>query len=497
MRFADLILRAALLAMLRCVSWSVPSTQREDWYCEWAGELSHARRACAPAHALSWRAVRTLTSFCLGSFQDAVCLRRMERTEPIASVLEAGSAGTCILWLSAVVALCAVIACHLPGVRNQDDAARHSPRAGVLLIENSANGLISFRAYRNWNSVRQQFFTNLAFYWTEHLHANRAANGRREWLFAHASSDLFDVVGVHPVTSSANEGDNAGLPRALLSRSCWREDFNSNPAAIGAAAWVAGRHVWIVGIAPDDAWRLPEKPDLWILESDSQLARESERASGYIIAHLSSEGRGMMMGNAVRISAFASKGNEIDLFGTILAVPASGTFSIYLFALLLAMLAMPAVTSVFQSESEFAAHRPSFKIRTRGWLFLGAKCGLVAALGYFGATDIAYCGIAGHSSSAELLQIVGSFSICLTGLRWAVLDQSRRCPVCLRMVTHPAQVGIASCNFLGWNGTEMVCMGGHALLHVPNLPTSWFSCPRWTYLDKSWDFLFATAAGRL
>jgi hypothetical protein len=87
------------------------------------------------------------------------------------------------------------------------------------------------------------------------------------------------------------------------------------------------------------------------------------------------------------------------------------------------------------------------------------------------------------------------FLICLFGLRWAIMDQSRRCPVCLRRVTHPARVGIASWNFLGWNGTEMICTGGHALLHVPSLPTSWFSRQRWMYLDTSWDFLFADPAG--
>ena len=71
------------------------------------------------------------------------------------------------------------------------------------------------------------------------------------------------------------------------------------------------------------------------------------------------------------------------------------------------------------------------------------------------------------------------------------MQQRQRCPVCLRRVTHPARVGLASRTFLGWNGTEMVCLGGHTLLHVPSLPTSWFGAPRWLYLDHSWDFLFA------
>ena len=89
------------------------------------------------------------------------------------------------------------------------------------------------------------------------------------------------------------------------------------------------------------------------------------------------------------------------------------------------------------------------------------------------------------------MQLLWCFTICLFGFRWAVADQRKRCPVCLRRVSNPATVGLASRTFLGWNGTEMICMGGHALLHVPSLPTSWFSGQRWLYLDNSWDFLFA------
>ncbi len=500
-RVAELMLRVAHFALLRCVSWFVPSAQREEWRQEWASEMSHARQTCSPTQTLSWKAAHKLTCFCLGSFQDAVCVRRLEAKERISSALGRGSARHCMLWLGAVVVFSAVIACYLPGIQSQNDASEKRPHSGVILIESALTGKtlnssIPFRAYRNWDSIRQRFFTNLAFYWTEDLPMSSAANGRRTLRIAHASNDLFAVVGVEPVTNSAEEERDANQPRAVLSRSAWREDFDSNPAVVGSTPWVAGRHVRIVGIAPDDSWRLPEKPDLWILESNAQLARESPHALGYVIAQLSSQGRGMMTGDAVRISAFAANGEETDLFGATLALPACGTFSLYVFAFFLAILAMPAVTSVFQSESEFASHRPSFRDRARGWAFLGTKFGLIAALGYFGATDIAYCWSGGYSPSAELLQLVGSFGICLAGLRWALIDQSRRCPVCLRMVTHPAQVGIASCTFLGWNGTEMVCMGGHALLHVPNLPTSWFSRQRWTYLDKSWDFLFATAAGR-
>lgn len=54
----------------------------------------------------------------------------------------------------------------------------------------------------------------------------------------------------------------------------------------------------------------------------------------------------------------------------------------------------------------------------------------------------------------------------------------------------PARVGEPSRHFLTWNGTELICAGGHGLLHVPELPTSWFSKPRWLHLDASWNSIF-------
>ncbi len=131
------------------------------------------------------------------------------------------------------------------------------------------------------------------------------------------------------------------------------------------------------------------------------------------------------------------------------------------------------------------------KQRLNRALFLGAKFALIAAIGFAASLDLAYSNTLGYSPFAECLQLLWCFTICLFGFRWAIADQRKRCPVCLRRVTNPATVGLASRTFLGWNGTEMICMGGHALLHVPSLPTSWFSGQRWLYLDSSWEFLFA------
>ena len=58
------------------------------------------------------------------------------------------------------------------------------------------------------------------------------------------------------------------------------------------------------------------------------------------------------------------------------------------------------------------------------------------------------------------------------------------------LLTCPARVGEPSRNFLAWNGTELICAGGHGFMHVPEMATSWFGTQRWLHLDPSWSGLF-------
>jgi hypothetical protein len=495
---------AMQLVVLRCASLMIPFPQRGEWYREWASELWHARRSCTPTGESSWIAERELTAFCMGSFQDAAYLRRdaalmrgEEQETAVAPASMHGSARLCVLWLSIALAACALIAHYLPGLDSEREAARIQAQPGAVLIErasyvDAARTSISFDEYRNWKLRRQRFFSDLAFYRTDWERAQIGGEEADTWRVAYASRNLFAVLGVG--LPGIGPGADRDIAQAFLSPSLWRRTFGSDQAVIGQVIRLGTRNLRIAGIAPTDVWQLPDRPDLWILESDSTLGGGSQPASGHVIGLLSPLGRDA----APEVFSIwrDSSEEEAGFRGVRFAPPASGPGAVFLFSLFLAVLALPAITSVFQSESNFASHPPTFKTRAKRWMFLAVKLCLIVALAYFAAIDIAYWSFADYSPTAEFLQFAASFLIALFGLRWAVLDQSRRCPVCLRCVTHPARVGFASCNFLSWNGTEMICTGGHALLHVPSLPTSWFSRQRWMYLDTSWGFLFADVVGR-
>lgn len=493
MRRSHRMLHAVDLSLLRGASLMVPHAQRAEWYQEWASELWYVRRDQARDGAFSWSVEREMVGFCAGAFPDAATLWRearqsAERPNPRPAP-ERGSPAQCLLVLFALLLVCAVISGYLPGIESEQNAARSPLRPGVILIQHGNGGLVSLAEYADWRSHRQQFFADIAFYRAERVPV--AVEGVRtgKWMVAHASRNICRVLGMAKNCSTAARRSN--VPQAILSEAAWRRDFHSDPGIVGQTVTVAQSQVRIVGTAPAVWWRMPGHPDLWLLESDMTPGHRIDSAGGYVVAQLSAAGRAQMIGDSVEITSVAADGNEIYLRGRGFTPPTSGPLWIYLFALFISVLALPASTSVGRSEANFTSHPPSLRSRVIRWSFLMAKLLLIATAAYYASLDVAYCCFPNYSPSAEFLQFVAGFCLCLFGLRWAIVDQSQRCPVCLRRVTHPAQVGIASCTFLGWNGTELICAGGHTMLHVPSLPTSWFGGQRWTYLDTSWDFLFA------
>lgn len=120
------------------------------------------------------------------------------------------------------------------------------------------------------------------------------------------------------------------------------------------------------------------------------------------------------------------------------------------------------------------------------WFFFAAKLVLVLFIVFSGVLNLA--------AMVGLKVTAGPIHCILIGnviaIRWALIDQRRRCPECLRLLAHPAHIGQPSQTFLEWYGTEFVCVKGHGLLHVPEIPTTSFQTQSWTHLDRSWSELF-------
>ncbi len=484
--------------LLRAASLLVPGEQRAEWWREWRGELWHVRHSCVVAGRISRRGEGEVTAFCLGAFQDALCLRRARRqTTPLFAAME-GTPRKCLVILGAALAASYAIALLLPGVRAERSLWPRQVNPNLVLIQqegssDDSRATISPRQFRSWEGRRQKYFDGFAFYEVtrEPVDAGILLNGaaaKSAWEVARASSNLFTLLGL-PV-EFADSGATAGdLPSVILSEKVWKRDFAADEHIAGLEFRLGQRMVRIAGVAPDGSLGLPGRVDAWELVPNADT---EAGGAGYVVAHLTAAGKAEMWTQCEHITAIGPDDySEEDFLGVSLEEWKPAAIAVYLFCVFLALLALPAITSVSLGEYSVNPRPTSWARKLYRWSFLSAKIALLLPAIYFVSLDLAYgCTTLGRERSVYI-QLVSTFVLCLFGLRWVLKDQRQRCPVCVRRVAHPAQVGQASRTFLDWNGTEMMCMGGHTLLHVPSLPTSWFGAQRWLYLDTSWGFLFA------
>ena len=490
----NLACHAAQRTLLFAASLVVPSSRRADWWREWASELWHIRNETTSRQSFSTEAEAAVFSFCFGSFRDAQCLRREAGTQ---AALVHSSAWRCVYALALALVFCVLVSRLLPGVRAEQEAAHYALRSGLLLVQSdnqqsTSTPVVTASQYRDWRSTQQRYFDGLAFYTSARQRATVDGLGAYSWQVAQASANIFSLLGLPVQMSDGDTAASGDIPAAVLSYDAWVRDFGADTHVTGRIIHMGMRQVRIVGVAPCNSVQLPTHPDLWLLDS-SDLTKISGSTRGFLIALLSPLGKyvSSSMDGRMPIGLNGVNDEAWNLIGISLADQDQGIWPIAAFALFLALLALPAVASVSLSESAFSSHRPTFKRRLVRWTFLVASSLLVIGIALFASLIVAYAWTPGYSPTAEFAQLAAGFTFTLLGLRWVILDQRKRCPVCMRHVTHPASVGSASQTFLGWNGTEMMCVGGHTLLHVPSLPTSWFGAQRWLYLDTSWEFLFA------
>lgn len=490
--------RLVYFGLLRCASLLVPRDRRAEWSREWRGELWHVRQACAPAGCSGWKGELEVTQFCLGAFQDALCLRRAGGQPGQAPASVEGTARRCILILVAILAGSDGVALLLPGVRAELSLWPRRVNPNLVLIQSQGSNYNSLPSiylgqFRSWKARKQKYFDGFAFYRVkeESVELDPAAvawQGRTAWGVAHASSNLFTLLGLPVRFSETGDSTARDLPEVILGEATWKRQFGADPRIAGLVMHLGTRTVKIAGVVPDGSLGLPGRVDAWLLEPDTAMG---SGGPGYVIAHLTAMGQAEMWAPCVGITANGPNEAEDDLLGVSLEEwrPAPGT--LYGFALFLALLSLPAITSVSLGEASVNRQKTSWVVRLLRWSFLSAKIALLLPIVYFVSLDLSYGFTTVGREQAVYIQLISTFLLCLFGLRWVLKDQRQRCPVCMRRVAHPAHVGQASRTFLDWNGTEMMCMGGHTLLHVPSLPTSWFSSQRWLYLDTSWGFLFA------
>jgi hypothetical protein len=167
----------------------------------------------------------------------------------------------------------------------------------------------------------------------------------------------------------------------------------------------------------------------------------------------------------------------------------------YLFVIGAAFLVIAATSSLSLGEYPEVRSSPARARRFQRWAFLGAKLALIVPIVICGTFDVIKvlsvpAGRVFDPMAIWSTQPQAALVFFVMAFRWALKDQRRRCPVCLRLLNESASIGAFSHNFLEWYGTELFCSRGHGLLHVPEIATT-YSTQRWRDLDRSWSVLFS------
>jgi hypothetical protein len=483
------------IAALRCAALLVPSSRRSEWLQEWIAELWYVREACVPEQGSSWQGERDVAAFCLGAFQDALCLCRTAPRHKSSKTHPLHSPAQCAFFMIILVATSWCFALMLPGVRRAIQSPLYRDSHNLILISSaglSDDDFPSIRAdqYRSWRDRRQHLFSDFAFYQTSIKLLHIAPHKEAELKIARSSSNLFDLVGLPIQFAAPSQQGSETLPTMVLSEKLWRTTFNADPHIFGRIFKVGLRSVKIVGILADGSWQLPGKPDAWLLEPDDHAASIPTTTRGYVVARRDPSLLQTPVAGTWRL--FSPEENGMLSFDCVsFNDHRQAPFGIFEFVLFLAVVSLPATTSLPLGDYPASRHNFQWSVKLHRWIFLCSKLALILPIVYFGSLDLAYCSASISPETSQCLQGVISFCALLFAFRWALRDQRKRCPVCLRLLTNPARVGQPSRNFLGWNGIEFICNDGHGFLHVPEITTSWFSSQRWLYLDPSWDVLFS------
>jgi hypothetical protein len=153
--------------------------------------------------------------------------------------------------------------------------------------------------------------------------------------------------------------------------------------------------------------------------------------------------------------------------------------------LMLSSLVLPALR-LGLPDNRRPAPRPG---RARRGIFLALKIALVQPILLGGFFILMWPQI-----RTPLATQLGLFALWILPLRWTLIDQGRRCPVCLRLLTDPVRIGSASQTFLEWHGNESLCPRGHGLLESSEVTASYARTPRWLDLDDSCKATYSETA---
>ena len=407
------------LAILRTAALVAPRHQRAGWLSEWTAELWHVFKACNDQSPASSHGQQEITAFCLGAFQDALWLRRNDPEPGLRGGFRLGSLTRhgwfLALFLALIAAGSMLLAYHLPGARKAILPWPYRDAQSLVLIsptgyQSAPFPTIPIAEYRSWTKSTHHLFTGIAFYQPVFSRVKVAPQRTEKLSIAQASDNLFDLLGTTVSSGASDLAKREDAAELILSHAAWLKYFKSNPKIEGRILEVAGRRAVVVGVLQEDFWRLPGRQDAWLLEDEQQLALLPAKSKGFVLAAVRTSTLTNPHDGQWQMLAPDPKGGADRYDCVSLAERSRRTYLLFLFALALACLALPATTSLPLGEYPASSKRLSPGTKFRRWIFLAAKIALILPIAYYGSVDLAHLSRSIDSLWSQYIQLGSSFS---------------------------------------------------------------------------------------
>jgi len=440
--------------LIPVASLLVPASFRADWREEWEAEF----RVASEALRSHWRLLR----FAMGSFSDALWQRknRIEWDARPSRALQ--SPFFCIGSLVGIVLAVTIASGGLPTTRSILRPLSYD-RPGQIATVSQGGIPTSFRS-----PIRPEW-VSLWRHDSHTIHEFATYSWKQNGVLARVSDNFFEVLGAR-----SDHGKLSLENGAVLSYEFFEKAERNHWIGSDGSLQFEGKRYKVAGVLEQGFWFLSRDVGIWTLDS-GKLARYG------VVARLEPDST-HEAAQAELISILETTGlRDWNSLVDVSMVQERLHQPFISFGFALGMAVIIVCVALRPRLSYFCAF---FFLKTG----LSLLALLLAGLEFTGATRITLTG--GTDLSAEPLSTWIFLLSSMGLLTWSVLDQRRRCRVCFKRLGLAAHVGCPGRILLDWAGTELVCIEGHGMLHVPEMVSSWQEPERWTTLDESWTGLF-------
>jgi hypothetical protein len=306
---------------------------------------------------------------------------------------------------------------------------------------------------------------------------------------ARVTPDFFQVLGAAAMLGRTfGPQDELAGAQVVLSYRLWRSGFGSNRQLVNRPITLDGKSFRVIGVLPPDFWFHSPNLDLWTLSPNSSGDQQTPNLLG-VIGRLrpgatAQAARAELDGIALHTPGFRGGSLRVASLGEYLRPALSFILSVFVAAVSLGL----AIALLQWLRSGWRLGNCSWAV-LRYWAFFFAKSALLTAGVAAACAELSAWNTLGLHSYKFVVSLLADWLVVLSVLlafEWAILDQARRCPVCLRLLSTPFTSGSWSSALIDPASTELLCDQGHGTLCVSESYTTLGEIRRWVTLEDSW-----------